>query len=144
MGFMIQTQRRAIEQLKPEADGLSSWPQSIFDGKVKQLRSAFYLCTEDGGFGLSYLGTSEGYGTCSDIHGMNVLVFGLQVPEIKIKKEEKVKMAKAAYAALLFEAEEVDNHYEQAVELLAFHMVDESGRVYFKQTGHRAIYVPVL
>ena len=70
--MIIQAQRRAIEALKPLVG--QPWPQEAFANKC-----SFYI-----GQGptvrplpsLVLLGFSRGIGTCSDIKGIDVAVFG--------------------------------------------------------------------
>jgi len=74
MGFVIQMQRRAVEALKEFVT--SPWPSAETFQKQDVI---FYMGkNEVHGWNetLSYLGLSEGFGTCSDIHGMDVAVFG--------------------------------------------------------------------
>lgn len=142
MGFIIQTQRRAIERLKPQADRLQEWPFAIFK---KDIRFSF----TDGQYQKIFLcGISEGYGTCSDIHGMNVAVFSDEKPSRIIWGGPKLLWS-CSYGVFLYEAEEVDNYYEQAVELLRplGWSVCKDGRsavITFEKTGHKAGYIPVL
>lgn len=74
MSFIIQMQRRAIEALK----GFFScpWPAEAFqDQDVSFLlgNDSRGECNQNW---LTYLGMSEGVGSCSDIHGMDVVVLG--------------------------------------------------------------------
>ena len=63
MAGILQFQRRAIEHLRHRADGRP----------VDFLRHAHRFTLHDG-TALHALGVSTGVGTCSDVHGMNVLV----------------------------------------------------------------------
>lgn len=132
MGFVRQTQRRAIEQLRPHADNLPHWPALVGE--------RFFLTD---GRQLYYWGTSEGYGTCSDIHGMNVVVLADEGPGITINKNEAEKMASASYAVLLESALEVENHYEQTVWLLEY-IGTADGDMHLNLTEYFAVYIPVL
>ncbi|OGY64788.1 MAG: hypothetical protein A3I24_04555 [Candidatus Harrisonbacteria bacterium RIFCSPLOWO2_02_FULL_41_13b] len=70
MAFIRQYQRRAIEEFSPFQNRQSF---TVFPYRIR-----FRLVN---GRPLYFLGFSEGIGTCSDIHGMNVAVFSLQRPE---------------------------------------------------------------
>ncbi|KKT81993.1 MAG: hypothetical protein A3B99_02050 [Candidatus Yanofskybacteria bacterium RIFCSPHIGHO2_02_FULL_44_12b] len=98
--MIIQAQRRAIEALKPLVG--QPWPQEAFANKC-----SFYI-----GQGptvrplpsLVLLGFSRGIGTCSDIKGIDVAVFGYRSfnredQEIEIDRN---RLANCAYSVLLW------------------------------------------
>lgn len=132
MGFIVQMQRRAIEQLKEEG------PPLVFStGEVR-----FLL---ENGRELHFLGRSKGVGTCSDIHGMDVLV----VSEVHGNgRKPPVSSWSVAYAVLLRDptAEEIRQNHNldetclEAVELLQ--LVAQNGSNFtFRKTGRSSCYV---
>ena len=98
MALILQRQRRAIEALKPFVE--KSWPSESFtEGHV-----SFYI-----GEGptqtpsLVFLGFSEGIGTCSDIHGMDVAVLGYRALGNEKEKDLDIKrLAGCAYVVLFW------------------------------------------
>ena len=91
--MIIQAQRRAIEALKPLVG--QPWPQEAFANKC-----SFYIGLPS----LVLLGFSRGIGTCSDIKGIDVAVFGYRSfnredQEIEIDRN---RLANCAYSVLLW------------------------------------------
>lgn len=68
MGLILQRQRRAIESLRGKIK------RDLGGAQVDQ-----ELCLENGQR-VHLLGVSGGFGTCSDIHGLDVMVVGFSPP----------------------------------------------------------------
>ena len=133
MGLVLQTQRRAIEELKKEVK--TSWPESFFEKNVNcfldQDRKRIFC-----------LGVSEGIGTCSDIHGMNVAVFIENFTDEK--KLDKQKVKKCAYAVLLSNPVEINGYYLRFLDLLEPTFIDEDSSIlFFRRTGFVSSYIPI-
>ena len=133
MGFILQTQRRAIE--------------AVFERRIINLRGAdFFL--ED--LPLKLIGVSEGVGTCSDkkFHGINIAVFrkaadidgcGIDAPP-DVNIEGAVLLRKRA-------DDEVDDSFSDmsvamAVEGLTLKSRDDD-RIIFASNGRTKLYIPL-
>ncbi|MDA2936216.1 hypothetical protein MYX06_03295 [Patescibacteria group bacterium AH-259-L05] len=95
MGFIIQLQRRAIEKFNDYPK--TPWPETIF-GKDDV---SFFLTNGK----IFCYGVSKGFGTCSDIHGMDVAVFGFIKPNKSTIPKNDVRPAelkKCSYAVYLW------------------------------------------
>ncbi len=134
MGFIVQMQRYAIETLAGETPHLNL--------PIVGLR----LYLDDGGL-LHILGVSRGVGTCSLIHGINVLVVsevsgnGYQLDCVPLS---------VAYVVLLRQptGEEIQRHAYldreclQTIELLE--LVEGTGdKIILRKTGRAASYVHI-
>lgn len=78
MGFVLQRQRYGIEAFRGQLEGV--WSKEAFAMVPEGYDLSFYVCEYSNpkiGCRHSVVcsGISEGYGTCSLIHGMNVAVF---------------------------------------------------------------------
>lgn len=105
MGFTMQTQRRAIEALLPHV--ASTWPKEVFAGKHLLFRASKFpdaaLIQQDL---IDFWGVSVGIGTCSDIHGVDVAVFGLRSGNNAHNNTKDFKfLSSCAYAVLVWPAE---------------------------------------
>lgn len=100
MGFILQNQRRAIEELKIHAENLC-WPDIFNDIENEFLIEEFNFVLDCGCLMADiYLrGISEGIGTCSDIKNMDVAVFGYNPSKEPIIKKQ---LKKCEYAVLLW------------------------------------------
>src|SRR5258708_21269453 len=86
MGLVFQVQRRAIEDLRHEAEATP----------ITNIENEDYISTSTGQQ-LYIAGISPGIGTCSDIHGVDVLVLA-EVPPIE--RRELGRLA-CAYTVLV-------------------------------------------
>lgn len=130
MACVKQWQRRAIERLKPHARPLNFPPTEaslLMDGQP-----------------LYVLGVSDGTGTCSDIHGMDVLVLGLTPPSVPPRQAD---LSKCSYAVLLRWATDEErrrNEYcNSAVDLLEV-LVSQDGQVTLGRSGYSAVYSAIV
>lgn len=101
MGFVLQTQRRAIEALAPFAK--SPWPEEIF----VRCDATFRVGQENWNTPLVFRGISEGFGTCSDLHGVDIAVFAYGFWEGKDRQIQAAKLdwprlSRCKYAVLLW------------------------------------------
>ncbi|OGY63106.1 MAG: hypothetical protein A2745_01665 [Candidatus Harrisonbacteria bacterium RIFCSPHIGHO2_01_FULL_44_13] len=147
MAFLIQFQRRAIESLKSH---LFRPRHAIED--IHHLRSVISGNFTCDGVSLDILGVSKGVGTCSDIHGMDVLVLGWSkshrcraANEISL---EKIK--RCAYAVLLRQATEEEaksQHFAPDVAVLCVELLRitdiASDYTNFQSTGLYACYAAI-
>ena len=97
MGLILQLQRRAIESLCADRNA----------GELRYVQSntSFSLLDQqnpsDPRRPIRAFGVSRGVGTCSDIHGMDVLVFGDGTPDDGIPMIPLSDIQKCCYAVLL-------------------------------------------
>lgn len=139
MSHILQMQRSAIESFKNDAAGLPA------------LDPDTELFLRDGR-SLEVLGVSEGYGTCSGIHGMDVLVVRVAPPRADGTRMLKRAPLNCAYSVLLRgpTVDEVkeergrhlwgDGHAFACVELLRS-IGKENRRVTLSCTGKIRLYV---
>lgn len=100
MGLVLHTQRRAVEVFAHKKLAKQPWPaDAVFEEK-----SYFSLTPMHGaavGTHLTFLGVSRGVGTCSDIHAVNVAVFGERHRD-ETHQESFSRLASCQYAVLLW------------------------------------------
>ncbi len=131
MAHLRQDQRRTMETL---FEGRPALPSAL------HTYNEFYL--GEGRVPLHFLGISEGFGTCSRIHGVDVAVFGLK------PFEQQTALRNFAHAFLLRPAlpEEMTEYqrlHDMAVgvvERLLFCSMNCT-KAYFKLSGFKATYV---
>lgn len=139
MGLVLQCQRRAIEGVITQKERP---PHPLMND------SLFLPAFLDDGRKLFILGISVGTGTCSDIHGVNVLVMGTGRSQNPIRLPRGATIASCAYAVLLRPSTEeekktADNEFmTMAVELLD-QLVKDERMNYFCRTGIVAHYTPI-
>lgn len=130
MASVRQWQRLAIERLRSEAQELN----------LGQLPELFL-----GNDRLFPLGVSNGVGTCSQVHGMNVLVVGLTPPHPGV--EPVCDATGCAYAVLLrwaTEEEKRESEYcNSALDLLRVKK-NEQGRVVLEKAGATSLYCATI
>lgn len=138
MAFLTQFQRRAIESLKPHASS------SLSD----ILSSSFWL---NGKQSLIILGISEGIGSCSDIHGMNVLVLSANFLNEPLRIPTAQQIRSCAYAVIIREAREdesVNHNFDPSAEVNCVELLkvlySETSKTEVSLTGHRAYYVALV
>lgn len=145
MGFILQTQRMAIESLKPYAPE-PFWPSDLFlepSGDFWKKDIGFRIAPKGcvGTSALYFYGISGWIGS-SDIHGMDVAVFGYRPTEKSFLEFEwlRRRLPQCVYAVLLWpsdvvplrtssseEATKIDSDLHdptepvQVVELIACH-----------------------
>ena len=135
MGIVMQAQRRAIEDLVPKKKIL---PENIADAKLYlNNRKRVYI-----------LGVSPGQGTCSDIHGMDVLVLATEAPANgpRIVHDSSIETCK--YAVLLRKPTEKEvekaQEYLCATSLMALELLEpilwDENKIIFKLTGRVKCY----
>ena len=135
MGIVMQAQRRAIEDLVPKKKGL---PKSIADAN---------LCLRDKK-DIYILGVSPGQGTCSDIHGMDVLVLATESPENGPRIVHDSSIVTCKYAVLLRRPTEDEvekaQEYLCATSLMALELLEpiiwDENKIVFKATGEVMCY----
>ncbi|MBI4127593.1 MAG: hypothetical protein HY459_00830 [Parcubacteria group bacterium] len=139
MSFILQMQRRAIESLRDHAH---EFPR--IDPRAE-------LILNDG-TPLEILGISQGVGTCSEIHGMNVLVVGTEPLHAARAAAMSRTLLDCAYTVLLRgptvqEVEEErnrhlwgDGHAFACVELLRS-ITRKNHRIILTRTGRKRLYV---
>ncbi len=162
MGFVLQSQRRAIEALVPFAKALS-WPEEAFTRNV----TFFRVGQENWSTPLICAGISEGIGTCSDLHGVDVAILQYYERGVEEPKQDATRLSHCKYAVLLWPSgtkvvqaiedlawrlQRVDPtkvdplSSMRTVELLEFssHKGDDNiNHVYLVRTGLISSYVPV-
>ncbi|HEY4479075.1 MAG TPA: hypothetical protein VI981_01825 [Candidatus Paceibacterota bacterium] len=148
MANVIQMQRRAIESLRPKAQqGLVA----IKDFFVMPKPLDFRLKPH---FPLFLYGISVGIGTCSDIHGMNVGVFGLRGPGIQVTSDLRTELTRCEFFVKLRPltvAETQERELAQGLRhthelrLLSCAEVELNGSVtcLFDDTGVSSFYVTI-
>ncbi len=133
MGRLHCPQRRAIESLKPFAEPLP------------HLDNITSFVLQDG-TQLHILGASNGVGSCSDIHGMDVLVVGTDPPVDRPRFPNGSSVKSCSYIVLLDENDpdyKPGSHYHKTVELLR--IVDSTAtHCVCIRTGHKARYVAMM
>ena len=77
MGLVLQMQRRALE--------------SAIGGSYIPIANSRRYWIEN--HEIFFWGTSKGYGTCSDIHGLDIAVFGFKEKEVPIHGEQILRFA---------------------------------------------------
>lgn len=137
-------QRRALEALKPKQKDIFDFSQQdefVLSGK------RIYL-----------LGISEGIGTCSDLHGINIAVLGWIQPEsIRMPMQSQNKKITCSWSALLREPteEEFQNELKgkkgiaylvvELIEPILLIEKDDGKRIYyFKSTTKKEFYVNTI
>ncbi|OGN29299.1 MAG: hypothetical protein A3A33_03715 [Candidatus Yanofskybacteria bacterium RIFCSPLOWO2_01_FULL_49_25] len=134
MSFIVQRERYAIEEVT---------------GIMPELRhgSAYALIKGNGtgeSLPLYLVGVSEGFGTCSNVHGVNVLGLSKNEPKGTAHAPQLVPTCRVAVLFRAATPEEIakngNNRSVAAVELLEFVKI-EKGTVFFRLTGHSATYV---
>lgn len=135
MAHLRQDQRNALE--------------SVFEGKPalkEAIHTAenFTLCEEAGHCDLVFLGTSQGFGTCSRIHGVNVAVFA-KLPCEAGRNEE---FHPCSHAFLIREAGPEEKDEYQRMHNMSVYVVErlvigesEGRAVRFMPTGEKKSYV---
>ena len=155
MSGIRQNQRRAVEALfAGEVYDAVKRRQKLFRSAVSAHvvghKVLFKLKT---GEQVHLCGISVGVGTCSDIHGMNVAVFGSSDPERNVLEEEKEALPACFYAALLRSPKSTDRHADVlanarlAVEFLEICSLEETAdgvTVWLEGSDLGVAYVPVL
>lgn len=124
-------QRRAIEEVRPKTTKLEL-PAALDDADI--------FLAEDS-TQLFVLGISIGVGTCSNIHGMNVLVLGTSPPDSG-RRMNGQRIESCHYAVLYSQLENRQNLAQASVERLSFIGCD-ANRATFNKTGNVSIYVPI-
>jgi len=144
MACVIQMQRRAIEELRPVKGNLlvkGFLGNNL--GRVSRRKIPIKFALEES-FPLYFLGVSEGFGTCSDIHGINVIVLSLIPPGNLLTESEWRKVIGAEYTVLL---SEVEGSVKRILELLALENIDLSANpvaVTFRRTRKTSSYVQLV
>ena len=142
MSSIRQYQRRALESLKPEKT------------------DDFIVCPDDQYFlnfqKIYLLGISKGIGTCSDLHGVNIAVFGSQttLPELRWhpKPGEKIE---CSWSALLREPSSEEKQRSslsnsifslavEGLEVLRQKKEKKSNLIYFTPTGKIEVYCQTI
>lgn len=131
MAHLRQDQRKTIESLFDGRSVLPSGLHTYEQFELQQEKSPLY-----------FLGMSEGYGTCSNVFGVDVAVFGFE------PFEQQTPLRPFSHAVALRPAgvEELTEYQRQfgmlvgVVERLDLESVNCS-RVSFRLTGHKGSYV---
>lgn len=141
MGNVHTPQRRALESLKPEE----------VRPLVISIKDRYYF----NGNEIFLLGISEGIGTCSDLHGINIAVFGqkeLSSPRFPRGKTE----VNCSWVALLRKPTDEELKQEghdsrtpclivEEIEILGEHPIKKDKTIYnFIATGKKKIYVNTI
>ncbi len=124
MGLVIQFQRRAIEKLR--AQNREKSPLRLMSKFGSDIRF-----TVDGK-PARCLGISEGIGTCSDIGGMDVAVFGVCGDTAPVRLNGHApKALEAEYFVFLHNGTKLDKHGapRATVELLECRPAEKSGQL---------------
>lgn len=138
MGLVFQLQRRAIEDLRNEVGAAP-----ITCGDI-----GGYIQTSTGER-LYIAGISPGIGTCSDVHGMDVLVLS----ESPIAEQRNIGELACAYAVLVRDLTGQEATTDslarsgvarRCVELLQPVGVSENGAAVFDRTGNISIYTKLV
>ena len=140
MGLILQCQRRAIDRLREYATPLPK----IADGTNLFLNDGIEICR------LHIAGVSGGFGTCSDIFGMDVLVLDFWTPPegFKPRIPHGSSVAKCAYAVIARpttreELARLTNKAQaMSVELVLPAWVKDD-EIIFYWTGITAHYAPI-
>lgn len=143
MSCIRQYQRRALEALKPKEI------QSIYLLSTNE----FYLDNQK----IYLLGISEGIGTCSDLHGVNIAVFSRAKPEDNRMLLGQNKEIFCAWSTLLRKPteEEFQNELKdkkgiaylvvELIEPILLIEKDDGKRIYyFKSTTKKEFYVNTI
>ena len=155
MGSIRQFQRRAIERLwlhitKPRhpIESIYSLRSVLSDNLI--ISESDNLITKDAR-PLAILGISDGVGTCSDIHGMNVLVLSDHLLSQSNHKVTLPQIKDCTYAVLFHqaskeEAEREGFHRDAGIACVELLRVMDISFQYtnLQATGHRAYYVAVV
>lgn len=156
MSSIRQYQRRALEALKPEKVAIS------FSVSKKDEETLFYVQRRVKGkvrFERIYLlGISEGVGTCSDLEGINIAVFGLKKP-LSTQLPKNIEEVICEWAALVKTptrqeikqgwAEKKDTPCLMAEGINVYKIEDKVGTfnktyVYFVLTGKKKLYANTI
>ncbi len=138
MGLVFQVQRRAIEDLRHEAEATP----------ITNIENEGYISTLTGQQ-LYIAGISPGIGTCSDVHGVDVLVLSEEQP---IERRNIGNLA-CAYTVLVRNLTEQEATGDalaklgvarRCVELLRPLGQDEDGSAVFDRTGKTSIYTKLV
>ncbi len=141
MGNVHTPQRRALESLKPEE------VRSL----VISIEDKYYF----NGNEIFFLGISEGIGTCSDLHGINIAVFGQEESPSPRFPRGKIKV-NCSWAAILRKPADEELKQEghnsdtlclmvEGIEILGEHPIKKDKTIYnFIATGKKKIYVDTI
>lgn len=141
MGNIHTPQRRALESLKPEE------VRSL----VISIKDKYYF----NGREIYLLGISEGAGTCSDLHGINIAVFG-QKESLSPRFPGGKTRVNCSWAAILRKPTNEELKQEghnsntpclivEGIEILGAHPMKKNKTIYnFLATGKKKIYVNTI
>lgn len=138
MGQIRQNQRRAIESFAGE-------PEAV---RPPCITSSTQLGGPNGN-NFYYAGISRGVGTCSDIHGMDVLVLSNNPPA----SSREIGELSCAYTVLVrtLTPEEsaadqlaIDGYSRECIQLLVPVGGQDDGRVVFEPTGKNTFYTKLV
>ena len=144
MACIIQMQRRAIERLRPRRP---TWPRHCLEKAGRNLTSLSLKL--ESGLELFLYGISQGVGTCSDIHGMNVAVLGVNPPSVKLNPETRDELLRSEYFVLLTDPNRIacSSPPKQKLEVLFAEEVkfDQTRiKITFRKTGRSTTYVNLI
>ncbi len=136
MGFVIQMQRRAIERLYRHVD-----VRTIPNLTNKILKTAT-------GSRLFVQGVSRGFGTCSQVHGVDVAVLGFRTYYMQ---DTSTLHMHCKYCVLVQEATPAEykarNTHSEDVTLMRVELLGvsqaSSNSIEFLQTGITSWYIPL-
>ena len=148
MGSIRQFQRRAIESLRSHMVEPRHPIESVYS--LRPVISANFLML-DNKQPLKVLGISDGVGTCSDIHGMNVLVLSADQRSRLQREISLAEIENCAYAVFLRPATQKEAKKEGFNPVYSFFCVEllritdiAIGYTNMEPTGSRAYYVATV
>src|SRR3989344_2385352 len=129
MGFIVQMQRRVIEAI-------------YADHELTIEEGAKYFIGDDEVF---LLGISRGIGTCSDLHGIDIAVFGksrLDPEHESRQRKYDASITSCRGAVLLRDPDSVDKNMPHLMLLEALLTIKQGGATtHFEKTGKASTYV---
>lgn len=148
MASIRQFQRRAIESLQSHMVEPRHPIESVYS--LRPVISANFLML-DNQQPLKVLGISDGTGTCSDIHGMNILVLSADQRSRPQHEVSLVEIQSCAYAVLLRPATQKEAKKEGFNLVYSFFCVEllritdiATDYTNMELTGRRAYYVATV
>lgn len=140
MSRLLQTEREAIELIRPDAGDESKAELRIFRNEQRR----FYLVDEE----IFLAGVSPGEGTCSLLHGIYIAVFEAQMPQRVYWPCMNVSKYLCSWAAFIRPPfpNERDPNDITALAVAEGLLIEEEGAdfVRFRRSGKKQTYHPLV